>query len=275
MATRTGVKDPSVYLAGVRTIAEEAGRRILVVYERAIHVQEKADGSPLTEADSAAHRVIVDGLRQLSLDIPVLSEESAKIDYAQRSAWQRYWLVDPLDGTKEFINRNDEFTVNIALIEGAGPVLGVVHVPVLRLNYYACRGQGAFKQRAQEKPERIQAKPYHGGKPVIVASRSHAGDQLAQFLKNVGDHDVIGMGSSLKLCLVAEGAADVYPRLGLTMEWDTAAAQCVVEQAGGRVTDFSGAALTYNKKSLLNPWFVVGGRDDHDWTAYLPPAAAE
>ena len=275
MATRTDRKDPGVYLARARTIAEEAGRHILAVYERDFSVQEKEDGSPLTEADSAAHRVIVEGLRQLSPDIPVLSEESAKIEYAERAAWERFWLVDPLDGTKEFINRNDEFTVNIALIEGTGPVLGVVYVPVLQLSYYACRGQGAFKQRAQETPERIQAKSYHGGKPVIVASRSHAGDKLAQFLKNVGDHDVISMGSSLKLCLVGEGAADVYPRLGPTMEWDTAAAQCVVEQAGGRVTDFSGVALIYNKVSLLNPWFVVGGRDDHDWIAHLPPAAAE
>jgi 3'(2'), 5'-bisphosphate nucleotidase len=275
MATKMDDENPGKYLDRARAIAEEAGRRILTIYGRDFSVDEKQDGSPLTEADQAAHSLIVESLIKLARDIPVLSEESAEISYEERAAWARFWLVDPLDGTKEFINRNGEFTVNIALIEGSMPVLGVVHVPVAKITYYACLGGGAFKQREGKAPTPIRARSFGGGKPMVAASRSHAGDQLAVFLKNIGDHDVVSMGSALKLCLVAEGAADVYPRLGPTMEWDTAAAQCVVEQAGGRVTDLSGAPLTYNKKSLLNSWFLVGGRDDYDWLAHLPNAAAE
>ncbi len=265
----TGV-DYCKYLEQVRNVAQEAGERILDVYGRDFGVSEKRDGSPLTEADQAAHHAIVSGLARLTPDIPVLSEESAEIAYEERAKWRRFWLVDPLDGTKEFINRNDEFTVNIALIEEGWPSMGVVHVPALGLTYFACRGQRAFKQKNAEAPEPIQARAYRGGKPMVVASRSHAGAKLADYLANVGSHDIVSMGSSLKFCLVAEGAADVYPRLGPTSEWDTAAAQCVVEVAGGRVTDFSNRRLTYNKQSLLNPWFVVAGAGDFDWTEFLP-----
>lgn len=263
--------DPCRYLEGVRALAAEAGRRILDVYEREFTITHKGDRSPLTEADHAAHEAIAAGLLRQTPDIPLLSEESAAVDYTKRSCWVRYWLVDPLDGTKEFINRNGEFTVNIALIESGRPVLGVVYVPVLGLSYYACRAHGAFKQKGNEPPRRLQARRYEGrGRPVVVASRSHPAPRLADFLKAIGEHDLVSMGSAMKFCLVAEGAADVYPRLGPTMEWDTAAAQCVVEEAGGRVTDWQGQPLVYNKPDLHNPPFIVSGAGDYDWTRYLP-----
>jgi 3'(2'), 5'-bisphosphate nucleotidase len=262
--------NPCDYLNDTRAIALEAGRRILDVYEREIAVQEKEDRSPLTEADRVAHELIVERLTALTPGIPVLSEESVAADYTQRRDWQRFWLVDPLDGTKEFINRNGEFTVNIAFIEGGRPVLGVVYVPVLGQIYSACRGLGAFRQLAECKPEPIKTRRYSGGKPVVVASRSHAGPETAAMLAAIGEHDVVSMGSSLKFCLVATGSADVYPRLGPTMEWDTAAAQCVVEEAGGSVTDLHGTPLVYNKPDLHNPWFIVSGAGETNWRRFLP-----
>ena len=253
------------------TLAVQAGAAILEVYNSdAFDVQEKDDKSPLTAADLAAHHVIVDGLAALTPDIPVLSEESAKLPYAERSAWQRYWLVDPLDGTREFIKRNGEFTVNIALIDAGVPILSVVHVPVTGVSYLACQGQGASRQEAGGEPQAISVRKLGAGPIMVVGSRSHRGESLNQFLDKLGEHDMVGMGSSLKLCLVAEGAADIYPRLGPTSEWDTAAAQCVVEQAGGFVTDTDMQPLRYNTKdSLLNPFFLVFGDDGHDWSAYL------
>jgi 3'(2'), 5'-bisphosphate nucleotidase len=263
--------NPCDYLNEVRSIALDAGRRILDVYEREFTVQEKADRSPLTEADRVAHELILARLTALTPDVPVLSEESAAAGYEQRRHWPRFWMVDPLDGTKEFINRNGEFTVNIALIEGDRPVLGVVYVPVLGQIYSACRGLGAFRQKAECKPETIRARQFSSGKPVVVASRSHAGPETEAMLHAIGEHDVVSMGSSLKFCLVATGSADVYPRLGPTMEWDTAAAQCVVEEAGGSVTDLDGAPLVYNKPDLHNPWFIVSGAGDTNWRRFLPP----
>jgi len=261
-----------IHLEAVREIAHAAGRRILDVYEREFKVEHKEDHSPLTEADRAAHEIITSQLEALTPDIPVLSEESAAVNYDTRAGWKRFWLVDPLDGTKEFINRNGEFTVNIALIEGNRPVLGVVYVPVPAITYYACAGQGAYKQKGECAIQPVRVRRFDGGKPIVVASRSHAGPETEAFLRNLGEHDVVSMGSALKLCLVAEGAADVYPRLGPTMEWDTAAAQCVVEAAGGRVTDLNSQPLVYNKPSLLNPWFLVSGVGDYDWYRHLPAA---
>lgn len=256
------------HLDTVRAISVEAGVRILDVYRRDFSVAHKADDSPLTEADRAAHELIVARLAALTPDVPILSEESAPADYAARLAWQRFWLVDPLDGTKEFVSRNGEFTVNIALIEHGQPVLGVVHVPVRAETYSACRDAGAFLDRAGT-IEPIRARRFSGTHATVVASRSHAGKETTAFLDSLGGHDVVSMGSSLKFCLVAAGAADVYPRLGPTMEWDTAAAQCVVEQAGGRVTDTQGRALVYNKPDLHNPWFIVSGAGDYDWTRHV------
>jgi 3'(2'), 5'-bisphosphate nucleotidase len=269
----TAALNPAPWLEDVVNIATEAGRRILDVYERQFDVSRKDDGSPLTDADRAAHEVIVERLAALTPDIPILSEESAKIDYSERAAWQRFWLVDPLDGTKEFVNRNGEFTVNIALIDNGAPLLGVVYVPVTGVCYLAVHGRGAWKEQGGSNRAPIRVRAYQGGHATVVASRSHRGDAVDKFLANLkareGEYDTASLGSSLKLCRVAEGAADVYPRLGPTSEWDTAAAQCVVECAGGRVTDLDGQSLRYNKPNILNPWFLVTGAGGYDWHALL------
>lgn len=258
-------------------IARDAGRRILDIYERGFSVTAKDDGSPLTEADNAAHELIVARLAELTPDVPILSEESAAISYETRARWTRFWLVDPLDGTKEFVNRRGDFTVNIALVEGTQPTLGVIYAPVSGVAYFAARGAGAFEQIGSCGHTPIRARPYHGGKAIVAASRSHAGDFLAAFLARLkereGDFESISMGSALKLCLVADGKADVYPRLGPTSEWDTAAAQCVVEEAGGRVINVAGKPLAYNKPSILNPWFLCCGAGEFDWAAMLSPDA--
>jgi 3'(2'), 5'-bisphosphate nucleotidase len=265
---------PCEYLEEIRTLAKEAGERILAIYNTDFDVQEKDDSSPLTAADMASHRTIVGKLKTLTPDIPVLSEEAAGIPFAERRGWRRYWLIDPLDGTREFIKRNGEFTVNIALIENGVPVLGVVHVPVSGVTYAACEGQGALKEVPGQGKQPIHVRPLSDGPVAVVGSRSHRGDSLNSFLDKLGEHEIVSMGSSLKICLVAEGAADVYPRLGPTSEWDTAAAHCVVEQAGGHLTDLDMKPLRYNtKESLLNPFFFVFGDDSRDWSRYLETQA--
>ncbi|MCU7842535.1 MAG: 3'(2'),5'-bisphosphate nucleotidase CysQ [Candidatus Thiodiazotropha sp. (ex Monitilora ramsayi)] len=251
-------------------LARDAGNEILKIYNTEFEVEQKQDNSPLTAADLAAHKLIVSTLSRLTPGIPVLSEESAEIPFDTRHQWQRYWLIDPLDGTREFVKRNGEFTVNIALIEGHEPTLGVVYAPVLDKLYYGIRGEGAWKQVGRQAAEKIQVVNRRRQPTVVAGSRSHAGDSLVRFLDNLGDHDLVSMGSSLKLCLVAEGKADLYPRLGLTSEWDTAAAQAVVEAAGGRVTTLDLKPLRYNTKdSLLNPHFFVFGDASVNWASYL------
>jgi 3'(2'), 5'-bisphosphate nucleotidase len=253
-------------------IAQEAGEKILGVYHTAdFNVEMKADNSPLTRADLASHEHIVGRLEALTPDIPVLSEESQNISYQERSQWSRFWLVDPLDGTKEFIKRNGEFTVNIALVENGQAVLGVVHTPALGITYYAAKGKGAFRhENGVSNPITVQKEVLDTLN--VVASRSHAGQETQDLLAKLAkDYTVnlVSKGSALKLCLVAEGAAHFYPRLGPTMEWDTAAAQCVAEGAGALVTDINGATLTYNKENLLNPFFMVNGVRGLEWTKYL------
>jgi 3'(2'), 5'-bisphosphate nucleotidase len=250
-------------------IAVEAGRAILEVYRRPdIEVVRKEDSSPLTEADLASHRVIRDALADLTPDIPLLSEESADVDFAVRSQWREYWLVDPLDGTKEFVNRNGEFTVNIALIRNFEPALGVVHVPVSGDTYSGIVGAGATRRPAAGDPEPIQVQRPCASPVRVVGSRSHPNPRLAGFLRQLGDYRLLSMGSSLKFCLVADGRADFYPRLGPTSEWDTAAAHAVVLAAGGRVVTLDGRALDYNRKaSFLNPEFLVIGDAERDWLA--------
>lgn len=252
-------------------IARAAGERIMTIYGRSVAVEQKPDRSPLTEADRAAHELICARLCRLAPDIPVVSEESADPAGAAREAGSRFWLVDPLDGTKEFLSRNGEFTVNIALVMDGRAVLGVVYAPAAELLYYAAAGKRAFKRKADAAARPISARSFASGRPVVVASRSHAGPDTAAFLKSLGEHKAVSMGSSLKLCLVAEGAADAYPRLGPTMEWDTAAAQCVLEAAGGSVTGPDHRPLTYGKPGLRNPWFIACGRGGHDWHRYLLP----
>lgn len=254
----------------VRQLAQQAGQHILEIYNTDFSVAEKSDQSPLTEADMASHRTIVDGLSQLTPGCPILSEESSEIPFETRATWSEYWLVDPLDGTREFINRNGEFTVNIALIQGHQAVLGVVHVPAQDTDYFACQSDGSYVQRAGGKVQPIHVSAFDSGLARVVGSRSHRGDSLDRFLANLGPHEMVPMGSSIKLCLVAEGKADIYPRLGPTSEWDTAAAQAVVECAGGQVTDTEGLPLRYNTKAaFLNPSFLVFGDASHDWKGYL------
>jgi 3'(2'), 5'-bisphosphate nucleotidase len=262
--------DPCALLPGVCALAHEAGRRILEIYATDFAVTDKDDASPLTAADMASHHAIVEGLARLTPDIPVLSEESAAIPFEERAQWQDYWLIDPLDGTREFIKRNGEFTVNIALIHAQSPVLGVVQVPVTGLCYFACAGGGAFKQLPGEAPQAIHVRQLGEGPVRVAGSRSHRGESLNNFLERIGPHEIVSMGSSLKSCLVAEGKADIYPRLGPTSEWDTAAAHCVVVEAGGAVTDTLLQPLRYNTKaSLLNPHFLVFGDTGRDWRQYL------
>ncbi len=251
-------------------LAREAGDAILEIYNTDFDVERKQDNSPLTEADLASHRTIVAGLERLTPEIPLLSEESASIPFETRGGWSRYWLIDPLDGTKEFVKRNGEFTVNIALIEGDRPTVGVVYAPVLDRLYYGTLGDGAWRQDGDDAARPIQVAARRRQTARVAGSRSHAGESLQRYLDNLGAHELVSMGSSLKLCLVAEGEADLYPRLGPTSEWDTAAAQAVVEAAGGRVTTLDRQPLRYNTKdSLLNPQFLVFGDQSVDWAAYL------
>lgn len=263
----------AAWLEPVRILAVEASARILGIYATAFGVTVKDDNSPLTAADLAAHHVIVAGLQRLTPELPVLSEESASVPFAERAQWRRYWLVDPLDGTKEFVQRNGQFTVNIALIENHEPVLGVVRVPVTGLCYSAVRGYGAFREDPGQSPQPIAVRRLEPHAPVrVIGSRSHGGPGLQKFVAALGAHELVTIGSSLKFCQVAEGAADVYPRLGPTSEWDTAAAQAIVEVAGGRVVSAkTGEPLRYNTRdSLLNPHFIVYGDASRDWLAYVP-----
>ncbi len=254
-------------------IARHAGDKILEVYNSEYSIEHKDDKSPLTDADMASHHAIVDALQKLTPEIPVLSEESAKLPFAVRQQWQTYWLVDPLDGTREFIKRNGEFTVNIALIDNHTSVLGVIHVPVLDVDYYGWAGGGSYKVEQRGEAAKISVKKCRGGKLIVAGSRSHGSEDMQRYMAKLGDVDAISMGSSLKFCLVAEGRADLYPRLGLTSEWDTAAAQCIVEQAGGYVTRLDMSPLQYNTKdSLLNPFFFVFGDASTDWSQYLEQA---
>lgn len=250
-------------------IARDASEKIVAVYNRDFTVEQKADHSPLTEADMAAHEVIESGLQALYPDIPILSEESSQIPFEERGRWNRYWLVDPLDGTREFVKRNGEFTVNIALIEAHEPIVGIIVVPVTGVSYFAARGNGAWKVVDDEVTE-IHVRPRDPEFTIVAGSRSHASDSLVAFLDRIGKHELVSMGSSLKSCLVAEGKADVYPRLGPTSEWDTAAAHCIVNEAGGSLTDTHMKPLRYNtKESLLNPSFFVSGEAQYDWSQYL------
>lgn len=245
-------------------LAKKAGDAIMAVYEKDFEVEFKADKSPLTEADKAAHHIIETGLLKLDqqndTQIPILSEEGKDIPYEARKNWEYFWLVDPVDGTKEFVKKNGEFTVNIALIHKDSPVLGVVYAPALNTTYCAKQGEGAFKD-GQKLPLKTEQ---HRSPYKIVASRSHMSDETKEFIDEVEtdkEKELVSIGSSLKICLVAEGEADIYPRLGSTMEWDTAAAHMIALEAGKKLEKYSfetGYQLhRYNKESLLNSWFVV------------------
>jgi len=255
----------------VGDIARAAAQAILPIYHSDFSVHTKSDASPVTAADLAAQRVIVDGLRQLQPELPVVAEEALAADWAQRRSWSRYWLVDPLDGTREFVKRNGEFTVNVALVEDHRSVLGVVLAPVSGELYVAARGAGAWLQpQAGAGWERLSTRPL-AHPAVLAGSRSHGNLPPSALDALLGaDHQRVAMGSSLKFCLIARGVADVYLRLGATSEWDTAAAQCVLGEAGGALMDLHGTTFSYNRKeSLINPEFIAVGDPTVDWVARL------
>lgn len=264
-------------LPKILALSHTAGKAIMAVYDTAdFNVDMKADNSPLTQADLNAHKILEPGLLALLDGVPVLSEEGTLPDWETRKQWNRYWIIDPLDGTKEFIKRNGEFTVNIALIENGEPVLGVVHVPALDISYSGVKGGGAIKYEKGQQTAIHTRKMHerHGEAVAVVASRSHGADAVDTLLGKIsaelGEVALKNMGSSLKLCLVAEGSADIYPRLALTSEWDTAAAQAVVEAAGGVVLTDTLDTMRYNTKdNILNPFFYVIGDNGYNWKALL------
>ncbi|HZG73363.1 MAG TPA: 3'(2'),5'-bisphosphate nucleotidase CysQ [Chondromyces sp.] len=263
----------SINLLDITVLSMKAGQKIMEVYQSDFAVESKEDQSPLTLADQQSHEVIVSELQRLYPEIPVLSEEGKRLPYEERKDWEYLWIVDPLDGTKEFVKRNGEFTVNIALVHHGYPVVGVIYAPVLDIAYVAKEGLGAFKAEnlngktfsSEEEFLRYSQKLNAGElneEISVMASRSHMSaeteEYIGQLKETYGEARLTSAGSSLKLCLVAEGKADVYPRFAPTMEWDTAAGQAIVEQAGGQVlrTD-SQERLSYNKENLLNPWFIA------------------
>jgi 3'(2'), 5'-bisphosphate nucleotidase len=267
------MRDLHALLPAVLDLAHAAGREIMEVYARDFRVDEKADSSPLTDADLRSQKLILAGLARLTPGMPIIAEEAeaASVAFEERANWTEHWLVDPLDGTREFVSRNPEFTVNIALVRAHRPVLGVVHVPAQSLDYYASEGSGAFRQAAGKAAQQIRATDKAASPVRVVGSKSHRGDSLDGLLARLGPHLLKPVGSSLKLCLVAEGSADFYPRLGPTMEWDIAAAQAVLECAAGYVTDLAGQPLRYNTRaSLVNPHFIAYGDPSRDWLRYVP-----
>jgi len=251
-----------INIQDIVTIAKEAGKAIMQVYKQDFEVEYKQDSSPLTLADKKANDIIEDGLNQLSVNLPILSEEGKEVPYEDRKYWEYFWLVDPIDGTKEFVKKNDEFTVNIALIHKDMPVLGVVYAPALDVCYWAKQDEGAFKdERKLPLKTADQRNTYK-----IVASRSHMSDETQAFIDAIDtdkEKELISIGSSLKICLVAEGEADIYPRLGPTMEWDTGAAHAVAREADKEIHSYEQievenyTCIIYNKENLLNQWFVV------------------
>lgn len=242
-------------------IAISAGGVILDIYGRRFEINEKSDQTPVTEADLAASELIVSELQRLTPDIPVISEESQLPAYKERKQWQRFWLVDPLDGTREFIDHTGEFTINIALIEGDSPVLGIIYAPVLGTYYYACRNEGAYKREGTQQPQQLKVRNWQDGKVILACGRSRCGVILQQLMQRLPEYEVITLGSALKSCLVAEGKADLYARFGPTSEWDTAAAQILLEEAGGSITDLSLMPLRYNcQEGVLNPHFIACGQ---------------
>lgn len=255
-------------LDSVCQLARLAGAAIVEDKRRTSSVTLKEDESPLTSADLASHRTIIEGLRKIDPDTPVLSEESAALPFSERKEWTRYFLVDPLDGTKEFIKGKKDYTVNIALIENGVPTLGAVYVPELDVLYFGAEGIGAFKVGETGIRTAIRVAEASLPLPRIVGSSSHASPQMATFLDALGAHEIVRFGSSLKICQIADGTAHFYPRFGPTSEWDTAAGHAVVLHAGGRVLQADGSPLDYNQKdSLLNPPFFVIGPQDRDYLA--------
>lgn len=273
--------DYSEILPDVIKVADEASNKVLQIYQTDFQVNYKEDESPITAADVASHEIIVKGLRNISPQIPILSEEGLMAPWEERRQWQRFWLLDPIDGTKDFTQRTGEFTVNIALIENGEPVLGIVTAPALNEAFWGLKGIGAWKRdgRGQAQPEEGgQAPQTHGQAPTfghgqtqpievavppatrrVVASKNHLNEETRAFIDSLGAHETLQAGSSLKFCRIAEGAADIYPRMGPTSEWDTGAAHAVLLAAGGNVHTLEGKPLRYGKENVLNPHFIAAG----------------
>lgn len=247
----------------INSIAKKAGDEIMKIYQQDFDVDYKKDKSPLTKADIKSNEIIVNDLKYSYPDIPILSEENKQIPYKIRKNWEYFWLIDPLDGTKEFVKKNGEFTVNIALIYKNIPILGVIYAPVLNLLYYAQKDQGAFKQEKNKKPQRLPIYNHtDNGTLKVIVSKSHYNQETKEFVNNLKSQyekiEFINIGSSLKLCLIAEGKADIYPRLAPTMEWDIAAGQTIVEESKGKIIKYkTKESIRYNKQNLLNPYFVT------------------
>ncbi len=262
-------------LERVIQVSRVAGEAILEIYQQEdFGVKIKSDDSPLTKADLAANQIILDDLQKFFPDIPCLSEESKGITYEQRAQWDCCFIIDPLDGTKEFIARNDDFTVNIALVVNGKVQLGVIYVPVFDTMYYAASGSGAYKQVGESSANKISVRSVPVKADVlhfsVVASRRHGFEEVQTLCQNLASFELVSRGSSLKMCLVAEGAADLYPRLAPTSEWDTAAAQAIVEEAGGQLVQLDFSEMVYNQReSLLNPFFLVLGDPEFDWKKQL------
>lgn len=247
----------SVEINDIQKIALEAAKAIMEIYVKDFSIEYKDDKSPLTEADVKSNEIICNRLQELYPNIPILSEENKTAPYEERKAWEYFWLIDPIDGTKEFIKKNGEFTINIALIQNDTPVLGVVYAPVLDEMYSAKKGSGAFKN-GQKLPLIINNNPEKS--LSVVASKSHLSEETQTFIDALNTEKIeqVSKGSSLKLVMVAEGVADIYPRLAPTMEWDTGAADAIVREAGKMTYQFeNNKPMVYNKENLLNPWFIV------------------
>ncbi|MBU3015212.1 3'(2'),5'-bisphosphate nucleotidase CysQ [Poseidonibacter lekithochrous] len=246
-----------INIEDIKNIAVKAGDAIMEIYNKDFQIEQKQDNSPLTEADLKSNEIICEALNSLYPSIPLMSEENKQTDYDTRKNWEYYWCIDPIDGTKEFIKKNGEFTVNIALMHINTPVLGVVYAPALNDMYSAKKNEGAFKNN-EKLPLKTNSSPKE--KLSVVASKSHLSSETQEFINNLDTKEIeqVSKGSSLKLCMVAEGVADIYPRLAPTMEWDTAAADAVVREAGKMTYQFEkDEPIIYNKEDLLNPWFVV------------------
>jgi 3'(2'), 5'-bisphosphate nucleotidase len=270
MSAKLTPEQLTAWLPAVLDIADAAGREIMRIYRTAFDVTLKDDRSPLTEADLASQRIIAAGLRAITPEIAMLGEESPPQQFEHRREWRRLWLVDPLDGTREFVKRNGEFTVNIALVEDREPVLGVVYAPARALLYGAARGGGAFRRNADGSRTAIHTQAKAPAQLRILGSRSHGDAVLARMLDRLGEHEHISLGSALKFGLLAEGSGDLYVRRGPTSEWDTAAGHAVVLEAGGWVVDLTGAPLRYNaRENLINPSFLAFADRSRDWPALL------
>ncbi|MCP5149973.1 MAG: 3'(2'),5'-bisphosphate nucleotidase CysQ [Ectothiorhodospiraceae bacterium] len=266
----SGGRDLGSLVEAVTVVAATAARRILDIYETDFEVHRKVDETPVTAADLAAQEVIVDALARITPGVPVISEEARAPDLARRRGWSELWLVDPLDGTRGFVGRDGEFAVNIALVEAGRPILGVVWLPAWQTCYRAVRGSGATKREMGASPRPIRTRPMRAGELTVVTSKSRRNPLVAELIDRCRPREVLRVGSAYKSCLVAEGRADVYPGFSPTSEWDTAAAQCIVEEAGGVLVDLDLAPLRYNRGHTLgNPRFLALGDPRADWERML------